>query len=225
MDGPEDKGSRYRLVMFIALAAIVGPGFFLLNWIGDNGVNNLFRQILGMDAARPRVTRTVSPEPSAIAAATPVPEPTASATASGNGVEKPTPEVMPTATAPVPAAPTTSVPTSVPTVEPSATPVPPTAIPPPPATETPRPSPAPTRTPNPDALGYGTAVPAYGGAAVIRAAPNTEAEAVGSIPLEEQVLVIRIVEGEAIDPVESRWWEVEYGDVHGFVYHKLITLN
>jgi hypothetical protein len=74
-------------------------------------------------------------------------------------------------------------------------------------------------------LGYGTAIPAYGGAAVMREEPSTEAEAVGSIALDERVLVIRVVEGEAIDPVESRWWEVEYAGVRGFVYYKLISLD
>jgi hypothetical protein len=59
----------------------------------------------------------------------------------------------------------------------------------------------------------------------MRDKPSTEAEAVGSIALDEQVLVIRVVEGEAIDPVESRWWEVEYAGVRGFVYYKLISLD
>lgn len=233
VDGPEDKGPRYRLVMFVALAAIVGPGFFLLNWIGDNGVNNLFRQLVGLDAPRPRVTRTVTPAASIVAAATPAtansptvtvpPIPSATATVP---LPTATQVVVPATARPATATPTRAVapPTVSPTAAPTFTPPPPTASPrPPSATATQRPAPTPTL--KPSYLGYGTAVPAYGGAAVIREEPTTEAEALGSIPLDGRVLVIRLVEGEAIDPVEPRWWEVDYEGVRGFVYYKLIVLD
>lgn len=222
MDEPEDKGPRYRWVMFVAIVAIVGPGFFLLNWIGDNGVGRLFSSFLGLDQPRPRVTRTASPSAAptvVVVAATSTAIPTASATGAA-----------PTASVASPSKTATRQPTRVP-VTPTAVPVPPTTAPvpttpppPPPATATARPAPTPTPEP-PVGLGYGTAVPAYGGAAVIRAKPTTDSQALGSIPLGDQVFVVRIVEGEAIDPVESRWWEVDYGGIHGFVYHKLITLN
>ncbi|MHB1416926.1 MAG: SH3 domain-containing protein, partial [Chloroflexota bacterium] len=112
------------------------------------------------------------------------------------------------------------------TPPPTATAVPPTQ---PPATST-TPPPPPTTAPEPTAtpitaLGYGTAIPAYGGAAVVRAEPTTDSEALASIPIGDRVLVIRVVQGDAIDPVEPRWWEVEYNGVRGFVYHKLISLD
>ncbi|MHB1006560.1 MAG: SH3 domain-containing protein [Chloroflexota bacterium] len=224
MDGPEDKGPRYRLVMFVAIAAIVGPGLFLLNWIGDNGVNNLFRSLVGLDQPRPRVTRTATPAGTIVAVTTSAANPTGPATVTFTSTVVPSPAATALATAqPVrttaPTSQATLPPTATRTLAPSATntPRPPTA--------TPTLKPQPTPTPKTNYLGRGVAVPAYGGAAVVRAKPNTDAEALASIPLDDQVLVLRLVEGEAIDPVESRWWEVDYGDVHGFVYYKLIKLQ
>ncbi len=69
------------------------------------------------------------------------------------------------------------------------------------------------------------AVPAYGGAAVMRSEPSTEGAALISIPQGETVRVLGQVEGEAIDPVESRWWHVEYEGTTGYVYYKLIRLE
>lgn len=219
MEEPEDKGPRYRVVMFFALAAIVIPGFLLLNWIGDNGVSKLFRSLVGLDQPRPRVTRTATPTAEAtatfVATSTVVASPTATASAAAP------PGRTPTASPTAPATPTALAPSPVATEVRPATATS-TPEPPPP---TPTLKPAPTATPLPEHLGYGTAVPAYGGAAVIRAEPTTDSAAIGSIPLDERVLVLRIVEGEAIDPVESRWWEVEYGGVRGFVYYKLIRLD
>ncbi len=220
MEEPEDKGPRYRLVMFVAIAAIVVPGFLLLNWIGENGVSKLFSDLLGLQGTRPRVTRTATPSPTATA--TPLAVATTSATATAVASATHTPTILPTTIPPTRTA-SASSPTQTKPPAPSPTAAPPTPTPLPPATPTPRP--APTKTPVPEALGYGTAVPAYGGAAVIRRQPTTESDAVGSIPLGERVLVFRLVEGEAIDPVESRWWEIEYAGVHGYVYYKLIRLD
>ncbi len=224
MEEPEDEGPRYRLVMFVAIAAIVVPGFLLLNWIGENGVSKLFSDLLGLQGARPRVTRTATPTATATATPLAITSPTTTPAAGGSATLTP-PTQMSTGTATaVPPTRTAVSPTPIPTKQPAPSPTAAAPTPtPPPASPTPRPSP--TATPAPETLGYGTAVPAYGGAAVIRQQPTTESEAVGSIPLGERVLVFRIVEGEAIDPVESRWWEIEYAGVHGYVYYKLIRLD
>ncbi len=217
MDEPEDKGPRYRLVMFIAIAAILVPGWLLLTWVGDNGVNNLFRSFLGMNGAA-RVTRTVLPISTAPATATVVPSLTTTPTAAASASPAKTVTVPPPTATKAPATPTVR-PTQAPATQvpaATATPVPPK----PTATNAPRPA-----TPTPAGLGWGAAVPAYGGAAVIRAEPDSSSAALASIPLGDRVYVLRIVEGEAIDPVEPRWWQVDYQGVHGFVYWKLIKLD
>lgn len=224
MAEPEDKGSRYRLVMFIAIAAILLPGWFLLNWLGDNGLSNLMRGFLGLDT-RPRVTRTVAPATTTpTLALSPTENPSQNPSSTPTRTAAPAAATVATTVAPPPPTATTR-PTQAPA--PTQAPEPATATataapPKPTATNTPRP-PAPT--PTPQGLGWGTAVPAYGGAAVIRAEPNSQSAAIASIPLGDRVYVFRLVEGEAIDPVESRWWEVNYQGIRGFVYYKLIKLD
>lgn len=217
MDDLEDKGPRYRLVMFIAIAAIVVPGLFLMSWMGDNGVSALFSRLLGIEGPRPTRTVGALPTPTElVASAMPTVEQAATQTATTGAPATPTatltPESTPTSPAVASPTPTSVPPTATPTVS-----APPTA--------TPTEEPVPTPTPRGDILGYGTAIPAYGGAAVMRESPTTDSEAVGSIPLGARVIVLSQVEGEAIDPVESRWWEVEYEGVTGFVYYKLIELD
>lgn len=113
----------------------------------------------------------------------------------------------PTATPTPPASPTPTV-----VAAPASSPTP-TLVP------TPTPRPAPRATPP---AWPAISRPAYGGAAVIRAAPTTAAEAVGAIPLGETVEVLGIVQGEAIDPAEPRWFRVRYRGTEGFVYGKLL---
>jgi hypothetical protein len=221
VDDPEDKGPRYRLVMFVALAAIVVPGFFLLSWIGDNGVNNLFRDLLGFGEPQARATRTVGLQSTPTAQAAVVISPTATAMTSGEA----TPSAVPATATQSPPATATAQPAATATAPPIATPTPPPATATPPPAPTATPAVAPTSTPPANILGYGTAIPAYGGAAVIRSEPETDSDAIGSIPVGERVMVYAIVQGEAIDPVESRWWDVEYEGVRGFVYYKLIALD
>lgn len=145
-------------------------------------------------AGPPRPTLTLGPEPSLLAPATPTATPTPPAS--------PTPTVVAApASSPTP----TLVPTPTPRPAPWATP------------------PARPATPTPSAPAWpAISRPAYGGAAVIRAAPTTAAEAVGAIPLGETVEVLGIVQGEAIDPAEPRWFRVRYRGTEGFVYGKLL---
>ncbi|MHB1132440.1 MAG: SH3 domain-containing protein [Chloroflexota bacterium] len=219
VDEPEDKGPRYRMVMLITIAAIIVPALFLLSWLGDNGLNNLFRQFLGMDNS-PRVTRTATPLATVVAIQSP--SATATITAARTGTAAATAAVKATETLAVPTATPTSKPAQAPATPTRAAVATATPVPPKPAaTNTPRPA----VTPTPAGLGWGSATPAYGGAAVIRAKPSSDSEGLGSIPLGERVFVHRQVQGEAIDPVESRWWEVTYQGVRGYVYYKLIKLD
>lgn len=99
---------------------------------------------------------------------------------------------------------------TTPTVSPTPAPVP--------ATPT---SPAPQR---PEPInGIGVAKPAGGGGAILREQPSTKSAWIASVPTGAKVEVLKVVEGEAVDPVEPRWYQVKYAGKIGYLYFKLIV--
>ncbi|MBI2955598.1 MAG: SH3 domain-containing protein [Chloroflexi bacterium] len=96
-----------------------------------------------------------------------------------------------------------------------------------PAAPTPTTAPAPQPTftsgPAPTALsGQGVARPSNGGA-IMREQPSTTSAMVGSLANGQKVEIVRVVEGEAVDTTERRWYLVKFGDKTGYVYFKLIA--
>ncbi|MBI4320814.1 MAG: hypothetical protein HY675_20165 [Chloroflexi bacterium] len=69
----------------------------------------------------------------------------------------------------------------------------------------------------------GTVRPASGGGAILRSQPSTKSEWTGSLPNGVDVDIVRIVEGEAVDPAEPRWYYVRYLNLSGYVYFKLVV--
>jgi len=87
-------------------------------------------------------------------------------------------------------------------------------------------TPAPEPTPTTSSIRQsttGVAQPAGGGGAVLREQPSTKSKAVAGIPNGEKVEILEIVQGEAIDPVEPRWYHIRFGEKTGYVYFKLIV--
>lgn len=82
--------------------------------------------------------------------------------------------------------------------------------------------PPPTRTPTAPLSGRAVARPASGGA-IMREQPSTKAAWVASLQNGTPVEIIRVVEGEAVDPAENRWYLVKANDKTGYVYFKLIA--
>lgn len=99
---------------------------------------------------------------------------------------------------------------TTPTASPTPTPVPATPTPPGPQ----RPAPI---------SGIGVAKPAGGGGAILREQPSTTSAWIASVPTGAKVEVLRVVEGEAVDPVEPRWYQVKYAGKTGYLYFKLIV--
>ncbi|MCL4459481.1 MAG: SH3 domain-containing protein [Chloroflexi bacterium] len=90
----------------------------------------------------------------------------------------------------------------------------------------PTPIPTPTSTPTPaggTTPGKGIIRTVGGVGAIIRSQPSTPSTALGVVPYGAQVELLRIVRGQAIDPLESRWYEITYGSMHGYIYYKLVT--
>ncbi len=69
----------------------------------------------------------------------------------------------------------------------------------------------------------GVARPASGGGAILRTQPSTKSEWAGSLSNGAEVDIVKIVEGEAVDPAEPRWYLVKYQNLSGYVYFKLIA--
>ncbi|MBI2938969.1 MAG: SH3 domain-containing protein [Chloroflexi bacterium] len=126
----------------------------------------------------------------------------------------PRPSVTPTETeTPVPTPPPPTA-----TLEPSTRTPTPTATLTPTLTATP---PSPTATPTRGR--FGTTRAAYGGGVAVRAQPSSQSPAVESIPVGTRVQLLDLVVGEAIDPVEPRWYLVQFSRGRGYVYYKLIA--
>ena len=128
------------------------------------------------------------------------------------------------------------VPTSPPVTTPaSLTPVAGSAAVSTPAAQTPTPSPSPEATANP-AESVGSAPPPQSAAAqgsgvvqtsdrqpaLVRRNPTQKSPAVAIVPFGTKVQILGIVQGEAIDPTEARWYHISYNGHVGYVYYKLI---
>lgn len=57
----------------------------------------------------------------------------------------------------------------------------------------------------------------------LRAQPTLDSALVGSLPVGTKVEIIEVVNGEAIDPVEPRWWYIRNGNIFGYAYFKLVA--
>ena len=60
-------------------------------------------------------------------------------------------------------------------------------------------------------------------AARLRSQPTTDSEQLGVLPEGATVRIKNILDGEAVDPVEPRWYHVTYEDLEGYVYYSLIS--
>ncbi len=78
----------------------------------------------------------------------------------------------------------------------------------------------PTASPTP-LIAY--SAPAFGGGAIIRAAPRSDSEVLAVAPYGDAVVVLAEVAGEAIDPEVPTWYLVQYQNVQGFIYGKLLS--
>ena len=113
---------------------------------------------------------------------------------------------------------TITVPNQSPQTSPAAQPSTPAQVAPPP----PPPTPTPNATP-PALSGKGVARPASGGGAIMREQPNTKSAWVASLPNGTPVEIIKVVQGEAVDTAESRWYLVKAQNKTEYVYFKLIA--
>ncbi len=155
------------------------------------------------------------PTPAALAAASPSP----TATSSPRPTEVPK---SPTRTPPTPVkTPTAAIKTATPV--PTARPASPTATPGVLATWTPTtavPPSSPTPTPRP-----ATITSSGGEGAVLRKEPTTGSDALANLSHGTPVEVLQVVNGEAIDETEPRWYKIRYGGLTGYVYFKLIKFG
>lgn len=62
-------------------------------------------------------------------------------------------------------------------------------------------------------------------AARLRSQPTTNSEQLGVLPEGATVSIKNILEGEAVEAVEPRWYHVTYEDLEGYVYYTLISAN
>ncbi len=69
----------------------------------------------------------------------------------------------------------------------------------------------------------GTVQVATSGGANLRSRPTTGASVLVVLANEEQVEILDVVEGEAVDGVDSRWYRVESGQVEGYVYRSSLA--
>jgi hypothetical protein len=79
------------------------------------------------------------------------------------------------------------------------------------------PSPPPTK---------GTIQTSDGTPANLRTQPSTQgSEIIEGINPGTEVDVLQVVDGEAIDPSENRWFKVKHGEFIGYVYYKLVKTS
>lgn len=122
-------------------------------------------------------------------------------------------------------APAPPTPTRKPTAPPTSTPKPtsvvkPTAVP----TEAP---PVPTRPPaepTPE-VRPATITSSGGEGAIVRSKPTMESTAVAYLGHGAPVEVLQVVEGQAIDETEPRWYLIRFNGQTGYVYFKLIKFG
>lgn len=192
--------NRQPSVIILGVLVVVLVGSVLI------GMASMARSLLG-------VTVVSSPSPvSAGVASSTVVTPQALVVAA---TVTPTESIVLTATETTVASPT-PVPSDTPA--PTDTAVPTVVVSPSPAQAPPTPVVVPTTGPE-----LGTIRAAYGNGAILRTRPSQSAPTEGIIPIGSQVTVLGVVKGEAIDPVEPRWWHIRWHNLQGYVYYKLLT--
>jgi hypothetical protein len=113
-------------------------------------------------------------------------------------------------------------PTEEPAIEPTEEPVtsPPTATPPPVPTQDSDPT-----SEGDDTLGPATITSSGGEGAIMRDEPSSNASIVAYLGHGTQVEALEIVNGEAIDETEPRWYHIKHGTQRGYVYYKLLAFG
>jgi len=106
--------------------------------------------------------------------------------------------------------------TSAPVPTPTPSPVPTPSSPPPTPTKV-------TAAPQAVVTGKGIAKPTGSGGAVLREQPTSQSKQIGSLATGTKVDVLKVVDGEAVDDTERRWYQVKYGNTTGYVYFKIIV--
>jgi hypothetical protein len=67
--------------------------------------------------------------------------------------------------------------------------------------------------------------PAGGGSARLREKPNVASKELQIVPYGAPVEIIDTVQGQAVEPSESRWYQVKYGSLTGYIYFKLVAIG
>ena len=95
-----------------------------------------------------------------------------------------------------------------------------------PPTSQPAASAAPTATssPAPPPSGRGVIQTSDGTSARLRTQPTVQTtdNVIAGLPPGTEVELLELVEGDPIDPAESRWYKVKHGEFTGYVYYKLV---
>lgn len=157
----------------------------------------------GSEAASPAAIAMASPPSTPLAASpTAAPQPTRSATPTPTeAAQSPTSVAIASPTQPAIATPTQR---TEPTVLPTATQWPS----------------EPTQTTRPAHI-----TSSGGQGAIMREQPTTNSDIVDYLSHGDAVEVLDIVDGEAIDETEPRWYHIKSGNLTGYVYFKLIVLG
>lgn len=88
----------------------------------------------------------------------------------------------------------------------------------------PAPSPTPVQSTTPTPISNkGVARPSGGNGAIMREQPTTKSAWIASLPNGAAVEILKVVDGEAVDSAEPRWYLVKAGNKTGYVYFKLIA--
>ncbi|HUE75222.1 MAG TPA: SH3 domain-containing protein [Chloroflexota bacterium] len=71
----------------------------------------------------------------------------------------------------------------------------------------------------------GRVSPSGGGSARLREKPNVASKDLQIVPFGAPVEIIDTVQGQAVEPNESRWYQVKYGSLTGYIYFKLVAIG
>ncbi|HEY8885179.1 MAG TPA: SH3 domain-containing protein, partial [Chloroflexota bacterium] len=58
-----------------------------------------------------------------------------------------------------------------------------------------------------------------------RKEPQAKATAVGTLPYGATASILGVVQGQAVDPGESRWYKIAVNGHEGYVYAKYVVLG
>jgi hypothetical protein len=200
----------------LAILSVADPLTTSLNKVDQQAADQLhqFAQALSTGADVPAVT-------------TPAAVPTATVLATATSLPVLVVDTQPTPAAndptPVPIVVATAVPTAA--SPPVTTPAPPPAAAPAAKATATRPPAAPTATRSPAAKNTATIKSPDRQPVFYRKEPQVKATVVGTLPYGATVTILGVVQGQAVDPGESRWYKIAVNGHEGYVYAKYVVLG